>query len=221
MHFEILIEDSSGTCLLEHLLPKFLGPPNQPHTWRLHAYRGIGRIPKNLAQAPDPSRRLLLTKLPSLLRGYAKTPGYGAIVIVCDTDNRNCAAFLKELRGVAKSSGADAITMFRLAIEETEAWYLGDRAAVLQAYPTAKKALFDGYVQDAVCGTWERLADIVHPGGSRTVIKSEWPAAGDVKHQWANRIGPLMDPDRNRSPSFRKLRDGVRRLAATDACYLS
>jgi hypothetical protein len=221
MHFEILIEDSSGTRLLEHLMPKFLGPRTQPHTWRLHPYRGIGRIPKNLAQTSDPSRRLLFTKLPSLLRGYAKTPGYDAVVVVCDTDNRDCADFLKELRNVARSCGAEAITMFRLAIEETEAWYLGDRAAVLLAYPAAKKAQLDAYVQDAVCGTWERLADIVHPGGSRAVGKSEWPASGDIKHEWANRIGPLMDPDRNRSPSFAKLRDGLRRLAATEVSYSS
>jgi hypothetical protein len=221
MHFEILIEDSSGTRLLEYLMPKLLGPHHQPHTWRLHPYKGIGRIPKNLTQGSDPSRRLLLTKLPSLLRGYARTPGYDAVVVVCDTDRRNCSEFLDELRDVAKLCGAESITMFRLAIEETEAWYLGDRAAVLQAYPAAKKTLFDAYVQDAVCGTWERLADIVHPGGSRAVVKSEWPAAGDIKHEWANRIGPFMDPDRNRSPSFGKLRDGVRRLAATNACCSS
>jgi hypothetical protein len=221
MHFEILIEDSSGTRLLEYLMPKFLGPHHQPHTWRMHPYGGIGHIPKNLGQASDPSRRLLLTKLPSLLRGYARTPGYGAIVIVCDTDDRNCAEFLRELLAVAKACGAEAITMFRLAIEEAEAWYLGDRAAVLQAYPTAKKNLIDAYVQDAVCGTWERLADVVHPGGSRAVAKSGWPAAGHIKHEWADRIGPLMDPDRNRSPSFGKLRDGIRRLGGTDVCFSS
>ena len=86
-------------------------------------------------------------------------------------------------------------------------------AALLSAYPAAKKVLLESYIPDAVRGTWERLADIVHPGGSKAIQKAGWPIAGNVKHEWANKIGPLMDPDRNRSPSFGKLRDGLRRLA--------
>ena len=214
MHFEILVEDSSGTRLLGHLMPKLLGPIAQPHTWKLHPFKGIGRIPKNLGDVPNPTQRQLLHNLPALLSAYAKTPNIGGVIIVCDTDTRDCVSFLGELQGVAKASKAEAITLFRLAIEETEAWYLGDWNAILAAYPTAKKRLFDTYVQDSVYGTWERLADIVHPEGSRAIIKAGWPTPGDVKHEWAKRIGPHMDPTRNRSPSFGKLRDGLRRLAA-------
>ena len=83
----------------------------------------------------------------------------------------------------------------------------------MSAYPAAKRRLPDTYIQDAVCGTWERLADIVHPGGARAIQKAGWLTAGDAKHEWASKIGPLMDPDRNLSPSFGKLRDGLRRLA--------
>ena len=36
MHIEILVEDSSGEKLLQVLLPQFLGPQGEPHTWRLH-----------------------------------------------------------------------------------------------------------------------------------------------------------------------------------------
>lgn len=45
MHIEILVEDRSGEKLLQALLPKLMGPLGDPHTWRLHAYKGIGRIP--------------------------------------------------------------------------------------------------------------------------------------------------------------------------------
>jgi len=43
MHFEILVEDSSGERLLTVLLPQLLGLQGEPHTWKLHAYRGIAR----------------------------------------------------------------------------------------------------------------------------------------------------------------------------------
>ena len=45
MHFEILVEDASGELLLGSLLPKILGKNGNPHTWRTHAYKGIGRVP--------------------------------------------------------------------------------------------------------------------------------------------------------------------------------
>src|SRR6185312_2086210 len=114
--------DSSGQKLLEHLVPKLIGPPGEPHTWRFHGYRGIGRIPARLSGASDPSKRILLDQLPRLLRGYVKTPGIDAVVVVVDTDDRDCMGFLAELQSLAASCGASKLTLFRLAIEETEAW---------------------------------------------------------------------------------------------------
>ncbi len=60
MHIEILVEDSSGERLLDVLLPQFLGQPGNPHTWRVHAYKGIGRIPPGLKASGDPAKRILL-----------------------------------------------------------------------------------------------------------------------------------------------------------------
>ncbi len=212
MHIEILTEDSSGARLLEHLLPKLIGAPSEPHTWRIHSYRGIGRIPVGLSSSADSSKRILLDQLPRLLRGYVKTPGVDAVVVVLDADDRDRVTFLSELRSLATACSAASIALFRLAIEETEARYFGDRAALLRAYPNARLPILDAYVQDSVCGTWERLADAVHPGGSAAVRKAGWPLPGQIKHQWADRIGPHLDPEANRSPSFVKLRDGMRRL---------
>lgn len=50
--------------------------------------------------------------------------------------------------------------------EEIEAWLLGDRHALLSAYPHAKMHVLNTYVQDSICGTWEVLADAVYPGGT-------------------------------------------------------
>lgn len=213
MHIEILTEDSSGHRLLEHLMPKLIGSLGAPHSWRVHPYRGIGRIPRGLSATSDPSKRILLDQLPRLLRGYVSTPGIDAVVVVLDADERDCVTFLNELRSLAVSCSASHLVLFRLAIEETEAWYLGDRAALQRAYPKARMRALDQYEQDSVCGTWELVAETVYPGGSRAIQRTGWPLPGQIKHEWADRIGPLLDPEINLSPSFGKLRDGVRGLA--------
>jgi hypothetical protein len=212
MHIEFLVEDSSGERLLECLLPRMIGEQGQPHTWRLHPYKGIGRIPPGLRTAADPAKRILLDQLPKILRGYGRTPGIDAVIVVLDTDRRDCVAFLTELRSLVNGLEQAPQTLFRLAIEEVEAWYLGDRQALVAAYPRAKQRALENYVQDSVCGTWEVLADAIYPGGAAAIRKAGWPLPGQLKHEWAEKIGPEMDIENNASPSFCKLRDGLRRL---------
>ena len=101
MHIEVLVEDSSGEKLLQVLLPQLIGPQGNPHTWRLHAYKGIGRIPSGLVTKADPAKRILLDQLPKLMRGYGKTPGIDAVVIVLDADKRECSEFLSDLKTAA------------------------------------------------------------------------------------------------------------------------
>ena len=214
MHFECLVEDRSGSIAVGVLLEKILGAKGEKHSWELHSYRGIGRIPKDLHRKSDPKKRLLLDRLPHLLRGYGKSLGdSAAVVVVVDLDDRNCLAFKRELLAVLNACDPRPTTLFRIAIEESEAWLLGDRAAVKAAYPRAKDSILNNYLQDDICGTWETLADAVHAGGAKALAKAGWPAAGEAKCRWAQEIAPHMDPDRNRSPSFRAFRDGLRRLA--------
>lgn len=217
MHIEVLVEDSSGERLLEILLPQIWGEQGKPHTWRLHSYKGIGRLPQNLAIGVDPAKRALLTQLPRTLNGYGATPGYDAVVVVVDSDDRDCKTFLSELKAVVNACRSVPKTMIRLAVEEIEAWYLGDRSAILAAYPKAKLKALERYVQDSPCGTWELLADAIHPGGAAAIKKAGWPLPGQLKHEWARRIGPHLEFERNQSPSFQKLREGLTRLVAVEA----
>lgn len=214
MHIEILVEDTSGEKLLEAVLPNLLGQQDNPHSWRVHAYKGIGRIPRNLNAGADPAKRILLDQLPRLLRGYGRTPGIDAVVVVLDIDKRDCVDFMAVLKTLAAGCNPAPNTLFRLAIEEVEAWYLGDRLALKHAYPRIKAATLSRYAQDSICDTWELLADAIYPGGSAAIKKAGWPLPGQVKYEWAKKIGPSLDPDRNVSPSFGKLRDGLRRLVA-------
>ncbi len=213
MHIEFLVEDSSGEKMLSQLLPKILGGQGAPHTWRIKAYKGVGRIPAGLSVKADPAKRMLLDHLPRLLQGYGKTVGIDAVVVVLDTDNRECSAFLTELKSLLANCKPAPHTLFRLAIEETEAWYFGDKQSILQAYPRAKRDVIGRYTQDSVCGTWELLADAVYPGGSAAIKKTGWPLPGQIKHEWAEKITPFMDINQNISPSFIKLRDGLLQLA--------
>jgi hypothetical protein len=212
MHIEVLVEDSSGAAVIKTLLPAVIGPLGEPHTWRVHPYKGIGRLPAGLSASGDPAKRALLNQLPRLLAGYGKTPGVDAVVVVLDTDRRDCKAFLSELLSLQSKCRPAPNTLFRLAIEEMEAWFLGDRQAVLEAYPRAKRDVLSRYIQDSVCGTWELLADAIHPGGCASIQKAGWPLPGQLKHEWAQRICPLMNVEHNQSPSFCKFRDGLRRL---------
>lgn len=215
MHLEVLVEDASGKILLDCLLPKILGEQSENHTWRVHNYKGVGRLPRNLQTSSDPAKRILLEQLPRLLRGYGRTPGIDAVVVVVDNDKRDCAQFLSELANLLASCDPTPNTLFRLAIEEIEAWYFGDRQALLAAYPQIKIKVLDEYVQDSLCDTWEKLADAVHPGGRSAIEKIGWPKSGEVKCQWAQQIGPYMIVERNRSQSFRKFYDGLLQLTGT------
>lgn len=120
--------------------------------------------------------------------------------------------FLHELQDIVTSCHPAPNTLFRLAIEETEAWYLGDRNALLRAYPRAKRHVLDRYVQDSRCNTWELLADAVYPGGAAAAQKTGGMTPGDLKHEWAGKIGPFLDIHGNASPSFNKLVEGFERL---------
>ncbi len=213
MHIEFLVEDSSGKTLLELLIPQVIGPFSDPHTWQIHAYKGIGKTPQNLKPTTDARKRILLDQLPRLLRGYKSTPGIDAVVVVVDSDRKNCQDFLAELKAVAVDSEAPD-TMFRIAIEEIEAWYLGDPTTIQAAYPRAKRAPLARYDQDSVCGTWELLAEAVYPGGLKAVQKVGWPLAGNLKHEWATKIGAHMETERNGSPSFQKFISGLRKLTS-------
>jgi len=67
MHFEILVEGQTELTALSILTPRILGEYNDPHTWKIHKHRGIGRLPDDLSMAPNRFDQTLLHNLPSWL----------------------------------------------------------------------------------------------------------------------------------------------------------
>ena len=220
MHFEILVEDQSGKKALDILIPKIIG---DGHTFKVYSYKGIGHIPKNLDAKKDASKRILLDRLPELLRGYGKTfatfanfanPANPptAIILVCDLDDKCLKAFRQELFNILNACNPQPETRFCIAIEESEAWFLGDIPAVKSAYPKAKDAVLNAYVNNPVCGTWEHLANAVYNGGSKSLSKKGGQAVGTEKSRWAEKISPQMDVANNASPSFVHFREKLLEL---------
>lgn len=223
MHLEILVEGQSERTALELLLTKMLGSYGNPHTWRIHKHRGIGDFPVDPAARPDPKNPTLLHNLPSKLRAYGKSLGDAeAVIVLVDLDDRpDCRAFKQELRNLLTLCHPVPRCKFRIAIEELEAWYFGDRLELTAAYPHADETVLAAYVQDSQCGTWERLADAIYPGGHLALKAKGRIQCLEQKRLWARDICPRMDVTNNQSRSFISFRNAILGYAqAADAEFL-
>lgn len=214
MYYLFLVEDASGQILIESMLDRIIGVLGQPHFWKIHSYKGIGRLPPDLHPRTDPKKRILLDQLPRLLRGIARShKGIDyRVIVITDLDTKDCIVYKQELVNLWHSCDPRPPILFRIAIEEIEAWILGDPQAIIAAYPSANRQILRGYVQDSICGTWEVLADVLYPKGAEQLKKEGWPKIGQMKCEWAERIGPFIDVENNRSQSFQVFRDGLRGL---------
>ena len=111
-------------------------------------------------------------------------------------------------------------THFCIAIEEGEAWLLGDLNAIKQAYPRAKDAILNSYTNDDICGTWEKLADAVYNGGVSKLTEKGYHSIGAEKAKWAEYITPHMDVMNNHSQSFCYFRNKIYALLLVNSLAL-
>ncbi|MCP4345221.1 MAG: DUF4276 family protein [Desulfobacterales bacterium] len=217
MHFEILVEGQAELTALSILMSKIVGEYNRPHTWKIHRHQGIGRLPDDLSVIPNRHDRTLLHNLPSRLRAYGNSMEEQEIVVLLlDFDDReDCVAFKNELLSVLNSCEQKPVFLVRIAIEELEAWYMGDQYAIREACQQYNEEAFAGYIQDSQCGTWEKLAEVIHPGGLRQLLNYGKRSVRilEEKRKWAAAIAPKMNVEENMSPSFCCFRDGLRRWA--------
>jgi len=197
IHIEFLVEELSAEVVLQAILPKILGAQA---TFEIHIYQG----------KPD-----LMSKLESRLRGYRKwIPENYRIVVLIDEDRKDCHEQKQQLENAAKKAGFITKSsrkpgqkfqvLNRLAIEEIEAWFFGDSEAIARAYPKlsklSKKAKYKD--PDAIRGgTWESL--------ERELQRAGYHGGGMPKILTAREIAAHMDPDRNRSGSFKVFREGL------------
>lgn len=210
MQIEFLVEDISGKRLLTEVMEKYISEfPLFQIEYTILSYKGMGGFVKG-GNANSAKSNQLLNDLPKRMRAIqAKYWGVDdvSIFIVLDNDTHDTAAFRKQLNEVAEREGISMDYVFCIAVEEMEAWLLGDREAIRSAYSNISDRItykYSNYQQDSICGTWECLADMLTKGGLAK-FKKRNPTAFDVgrcKSEWAVQIGRQMNIRSNVSPSF-------------------
>ncbi len=204
MHFEFLVEEPSAEAALSEFLPRLVGPDI---SFQIHPHQG---------------KKDLLQSLPGKLKGYARwLPHDWRVVVLIDLDRDDCKEVKANLERIARDAslttrasakGTESPQVLnRIAIEELEVWFFGDVEALCAAYPGVPATLGAkrGYrdPDQIKGGTWERLRQVLQNAG---YFKS-----GLGKIAAAREIAKHMQPDRNRSTSFRVFRDGIRALLAS------
>ncbi len=224
MIIEFLVEDSSGADFLKVFMEKYiLEKPEVNIEYTIHPYKGIGGFSRG-PNAQNIKSKQLLCDLPKRLKALnVKLQGVenACIFVVLDNDARNTENFQQELDNLLAINSISIDSVFCIAIEEMEAWLLGDCHALQAAYPKLADRIaskLPNYQQDSICGTWEFLADILTKGGIGKFRKDN-PSAHDVgikKAEWAKNIGKHLDIRENKSPSFQHMLNALdqRRNAA-------
>lgn len=218
MHIEVLTEDKSGGVVVDVLIQRILTPFPLEYTLSVRPHRGKGDFPDDPHLAPGRFASGLLDLLPAKLRAYdriyAGTPFI--LIVIIDSDNEPFEVVREKLSIMIRQYAPGLSHVIGICVEETEAWLLGDREAILCAYPDADEDILDLYEQDSICGTWEVLCKALLRERASSLIRVGYPAIGQYKHEWAEQISAYLDPQRNISPSFRaflkELHQAIRQL---------
>lgn len=195
MHLEFLLEEATAEKVLDNLLPRII---TGEHTYRCIRFQG---------------KMDLLKQLPIQLRGYARwIPNGFKIVVLVDRDNDDCLLLKNNLNRIAVESGltikssSDNLfqVMNRIAIEEIEAWFLGDAEAMRLAYPKLSKTFENKTAYrnpDNISNTWEAMETLLQKCG--------YFKTGLRKTKAAYEISKNMEPLNNRSRSFQVFWEGI------------
>ena len=169
----------------------------------VHPHQGKGQLPIDL-EAPAPAnQRGVLDQLPAKLRGFSSLgDAVLGVLVLLDADNDDCRALNNSVTVAARTVAPNLRVEVRVAVEETEAFYLGDIRAIRKAYPSADIKRAKRYQPDSICGTWEEFGKVIDDPGENKVT-------------WATAMGPVVTtkPERSKSPSFKSLHRALRRLA--------
>ena len=132
------------------------------------------------------------------IRGWNRSNS--VFVVLRDQDAAECRTVKGKLLSLAEESGRRPV-LVRVACKELESWIVGDWEAVAQAFGRPQLA------QQARKATYREPDILVRPVESlRKFIPDYQKVSG------ARKVGPLLDPERNRSRSFQVFCTGIRKL---------
>ncbi|HWR57999.1 MAG TPA: DUF4276 family protein [Thermodesulfovibrionales bacterium] len=206
MFFEILLEGASDVPVVREILTRKFNL-KENIDFRIHPHRGKGKLPQNPLSRPDTKSRGLLDQLPAKLRGYSHLPDGCCVVVLVDADSTDC----KELKGslvelYERLDKKPRCILLRVAVEETESWFIADTNAIRSAYHRAKVSRLENIAPDSVVAAWERLAEVLG--------RKPQDCDGGVKQEWATKISPFLDLEQPRSPSLKAFVNGIERLVS-------
>lgn len=209
MQIEILSEDKSSTAVLQSIMDQLLARRDIRHQVCIRPHRGKGFYPANFWKKPARYASGLMDLLPAKVRAYAEIydPAELILVVVMDADDEDPNQVYRRLEKILLDFGDRLAYVIGISVEETESWLLADAQAISRAYPQADLALLNQYEQDSIVGTWEFLAAVLYGKDADRIIDIGYPAVGQYKHEWARRISPYLELDRNQSPSFQRFRN--------------
>jgi Domain of unknown function (DUF4276) len=195
---EVLVEGLSDVPVIQRVLSQRFGLTEYQH-FRIHPHEGRGNLPHKIHKNPELQNRSLLYQLPAKLRGFSKQFEHTLncwVLVVVDADNTPCHELLGDLHEMLEQLPVKPRVLFRIAVEETESWFIADTSAVKRAYPKADVSVLKKISPDSICGAWEKLQEAIH-------------AKGKDKIAWAEAITPHLNLNDPASPSFKKLIDGI------------
>lgn len=206
MFFEILLEGASDVPVVKEILKRQFNL-QEGIDFRIHPHRGKGKLPQNPLSRPDHKNRGLFDQLPAKLRGYSYLPEGYCVIVLVDSDSTDCRELKASLVDLYQSlDKRPRCILFRIAVEETESWFLADREAILKAYPKAKTQKLINTVPDSIIGAWEHLAEALN--------RKPQDCDGSDKIEWSTKISPHLDLTQPKSPSLRAFVNGINRLVA-------
>jgi len=178
-----LLEEVSAKAMLESLLPRILHPDIRT---RFIAFDG----------KQDLERQML-----KRLRGYVNPQA--RFIILRDQDSApDCVALKAKLTEHCQQAGQAEKTLVRIACKELETYYLADLPAVEQALNLDKIAQLQG---SSKFRSPDRLGN---PSKElETLTKGAYQ-----KVSGSREIGKHLDTANERSPSFKNLVKGIRRM---------
>lgn len=215
MIIEILCEDKSSVPVLHQIFEQLQNEYEELFdVVNIFPHRGKGKLPDSLSTPPKPFSSSLLDLLPAKVRAYDKIYQKEEIVliVVLDADNQNESTIYQNIEYVMRQEAPNKYFVIGIPVEEMEAWLLGDRKAVKDAYPNADFSLIEEYQQDEVNHTWEFLAKAILHERAERLIKAGYPAVGIYKNRWATEIAPYLNINENQSPSFAAFIERFRRV---------
>ena len=201
MQIEFLVEEISAKAAPDQLLPRLL----PGHSCRVRVFEGWQDLLGQLKTVLQGYHRRIFREGETALRVVVLLDGDG----ICERRKAALEAKAAEVGLPTKTSAGPGQVFYvlnRVAVQELEAWWLGDREAIIAAYPRVKPAHFKGTdrTPDAPLKPNDVLWEVLKKG--------RYFLTGKRKTQWATDISQYIYPARNTSPSFRCFCEGLAAL---------